>query len=502
PEARYLAWYDYGDRHWHAMDLDSGERANLSAGIPYPIWDELDDHPMPPRAYGMAGWTEDDDALLVYDQFDIWAVDPRGRSTPRRVTEGYGRENGMELRLVRLDREERAVDPDAPLVLSAFDTRTKESGFYRDRVDGAARPERLLFGEKRFGRPVKAENADVVLYTREDVAEFPDLWLADSGFSGARKISNANPQQGDYNWASVELVEWLSNDGVPLQGLLYRPEDFDPSEEYPMMVYFYERSSDGLYQHVPPLPHRSAIRPTFYASRGYVVFMPDIVYRDGYPGESAMDAVMPGVLKLASEPWVDEDRVGVQGHSWGGYQIAYMVTRTDFFRAAGAGAPVANMTSAYGGIRYGTGMSRMFQYEHTQSRIGGSLWERPVQYFENSPLFFLEGVNTPVLIMHNDQDAAVPWTQGIELFLGLRRLGKPAWLINYDDEPHWPTTAANIRDWNIRMQQYFDHYLKGAPAPRWLVDGIPATEKGRTLGLDPAEGPVATERAEEPVGGF
>jgi dipeptidyl aminopeptidase/acylaminoacyl peptidase len=327
----------------------------------------------------------------------------------------------------------------------------------------------------------------VLLWTREDVAEFPDLWVSGPEFQDARRMSDANPQQAEYNWATVELVEWLSADGVPLQGLLYKPADFDPSASYPLMVNFYERDSDNLYRHFPPLPHRSVIRPTFYASRGYIVFMPDIVYRDGYPGESALDAVVPGVLKLVEErPYIDRARIGVQGHSWGGYQIAYMVTRTDLFAAAEAGAPVSNMTSAYGGIRRGTGMSRMFQYERTQSRIGGSLWEKPELYLENSPLFELERVTTPILMMHNTHDAAVPFEQGIEMFVGLRRLGKPAWLIDYNDGLHWPVTPATIRDWNIRMQQFFDHFLKGAPAPEWLENGIPATEKGRTLGLEPA----------------
>jgi dipeptidyl aminopeptidase/acylaminoacyl peptidase len=484
PGGAWVAWYDAGAGHWMAAASGGGTAVNLTTAIPYPVWDEEDDHPMPPYPYGLAGWTEGDTELLVYDRYDIWAVDPTRPEAPRRMTDGIGRDQRLELRYVDLDRDEPSVPRTEPLLLSAFDVRTKESGFYRDRVTGSGAPERLLFAPKWFGRPTRAEDADVLLYTREDVAEFPDLWVADARFGGAVKISDANPQQAEYNWATAELVEWISNDGVPLQGIVYKPEDFDPSREYPMMVYFYERNSDNLHQHAPPLPHRSIIRPTFYASRGYIVFIPDIVYEDGYPGESAMDAVMPGTLMLAAEPWVDEDNVGVQGHSWGGYQIAYMVTQTDFFKAAEAGAPVSNMTSAYGGIRWGSGLSRMFQYERTQSRLGASLWDETERYIENSPLFYLDKVETPLLIMHNDEDGAVPWYQGIELFVGLRRLGKPAWMIVYNDEPHWPTTDAHIRDWNIRMQQYFDHFLKGAPAPRWLAEGIPATRKGRDLGLD------------------
>ncbi len=491
PEGRWLAWYDFADRQWHALDTRRDQRTVLSDQIPFPVWNEDDDRPMHPSPYGRAGWTEGDRELLIYDRYDIWAVDPTGRSEPRLVTDGLGREQGIRFRHIDLDPREPAIARDAPLLLSAFQTRTKDAGFFRGDIRGS-RPQQLLFGPKSYGRPSPAEDGGALLYTREDVAEFPDLWVSDPWLEGGVRVSDANPQQSDYNWTTVELVEWVSTHGAPLQGLLYRPEDFDPSRSYPMMVYFYERSSNNLHRHSPPLPHRSVIQPTFYASRGYLVFVPDIVYQEGFPGKSAMDAVMPGVLTLAAEPWVDETRLGVQGHSWGGYQIAHMITRTDVFRAAGAGAPVANMTSAYGGIRWATGMSRIFQYERTQSRIGGSIWERPLHYIENSPLFHLDRVETPLLIMHNDEDGAVPFEQGIELFMGLRRLGKPAWMINYNDEPHWPTTAANIRDWNIRMQQFFDHYLMDAPAPAWMTHGVPATEKGRTLGLDLVEQEVGT----------
>jgi dipeptidyl aminopeptidase/acylaminoacyl peptidase len=487
PESRYVAWYDFADRHWHALETASDRHMVLTAELPFPVWNEDDDRPMPPSPYGRGGWTNGDRELLVYDRYDIWAVDPSGRTAPRAITHGVGRERSLRLRHVHLDPREPVIDRNEPLLLSAFHTRTKDAGFFRGHVLGSTLPQELVLGPKSYGRPVRAEHGQALLYTREDVAEFPDLWVAGPWLQEPARVSRANPQQEEYRWATVELVEWVSADGVPLQGLLYRPEDFDPARAYPMMVTFYERSSDNLHQHTPPLPHRSVIRPVFYASRGYVVFVPDIVYQDGYPGKSAMDAVMPGTLMLAAEPWVDEHNIGVQGHSWGGYQIAYMVTRTNLFRAAGAGAPVANMTSAYGGIRWGTGHSRIFQYERTQSRIGGSLWEEPLRYIENSPLFSLDRVETPLLIMHNDEDGAVPFEQGIELFMALRRLGKPVWLINYNDQPHWPVTPANIRDWNIRMQQYFDHFLKGAPPPAWLAEGVPATAKGRTLGLDLVE---------------
>ena len=313
-------------------------------------------------------------------------------------------------------------------------------------------------------------------------------WDSDEDFRNMEKISDANPQQAEYLWGSAEIVEWISNDRTPLQGILIKPEGFDPSKKYPMMVYFYERMSDGLHRYNTIRPGSSSVIPSFYVSRGYVFFIPDIPYEIGHPGESAIDAVVPGVLKILDEGYVDPDRIGVQGHSWGGYQIAYMVTRTNLFAAAEAGAPVSNMTSAYGGIRWQTGMSRQFQYERTQSRIGGSLWEETLRYINNSPLFEADKVQTPVLMLHNDEDGAVPWYQGIEYYMALRRLQKPVWTLNYNGEAHGLRRRANQKDWMIRMQQFFDHYLLDAPAPVWMEKGVPAVEKGKTLGLELVKG--------------
>jgi dipeptidyl aminopeptidase/acylaminoacyl peptidase len=486
PGGRYAVWYDNAAQGWMALDTRTRRVTDLTSSIPFPIHDEDHDQPSPARPQGSAGWLEGDAAFLVYDRFDIWAVDPTGRTAPRGLTDGAGRRLGITFRLVRLDRDEPYVPTDRPLLLSAFDPATKAAGFYTAPARGGT-PQRLVMQDYMFSTPRKAADADVLLFSRQSFTEFPDLWVAGPDFRDMRRITAENPQQAQYNWGTAELVEWTSLDGIALQGILYKPENFDPSKKYPMISYFYERMSDGLHLHYPPVPHRSRINMTFYTSRGYLVFVPDIVYRIGYPGESAMNSIMPGVMKLLDRPYVDRDNLALQGHSWGGYQIAFMVTRTNLFRAAAPGAPVANMTSAYGGIRLESGMGRQFQYERTQSRLGGSLWDMPIRYIENSPLFWLDKVETPLLIMHNDLDGAVPWQQGIELYLGLRRLDKPAWLINYNDEPHWPTTFANKRDWNIRMQQFFDHYLQGAPAPVWLRDGIPALEKGSTLGYELTE---------------
>lgn len=323
-----------------------------------------------------------------------------------------------------------------------------------------------------------------MVYTRQNFTEFPNYWISNTSMKSSKQITDANPQQNEYNWGTAEMVEWFSLDGHPLKGMLIKPENFDPNKKYPMIVNFYEKSSDGLYRYRAPSYGRSTINYPFYASRGYLIFNPDVYYRDGYPGESAFNCVIPGITALINKGFVDKDNIGVQGHSWGGYQIAYLVTKTDIFKAAESGAPVPNMISAYGGIRWWTGLSRQFQYEHTQSRIGGTPWEYPQRYVENSPIFNIDKINTPLLIMHNDADGHVPWYQGIEFFVSLRRLGKPSWFLNYNGEPHWPLKMQNRVDFNIRMAQFFDYYLKGASKPMWMERGVPAIEKGINQGYE------------------
>jgi dipeptidyl aminopeptidase/acylaminoacyl peptidase len=494
PDARYLTWYEPADSAWFAHEAAGGEVREISGGIPHPVWDEGHDRPFPAGPHGSGGWTEGDERFLVYDAYDVWAVDPSGANEPRSVTGGTGRERALRYRVVRPDREREAFARDESILLLVIDERTRETGFSRASLRGDRAPERLVLEPRIFSSPVKADEDERLLFTAESFREFPDLWVSGPDLRNRTRVSDANPQQADYRWGTAELVAWTSTDGIPLDGILMKPDDFDPERAYPMVVYFYELWSDGLHRHYAPVPHRSTINFPMYTSHDYLVFIPDIRYRTGYPGESALNAVVPGVLKLLDEGFVDRDRIGLQGHSWGGYQIAFIVTRSrDLFRAAAAGAPVSNMTSAYGGIRWDTGLVRQFQYERTQSRLGGSLWEVPLRYIENSPLFWTDKIETPLLIMHNDRDGAVPWEQGIEFFVALRRLGKPAWLVNYNDEPHWPTSFPNRRDWNIRMKQFFDHFLKDAPPPVWMVEGIPAVRKGETLGLELVEGASAVE---------
>lgn len=478
PKTKYAFGYSRKDTTWFTHDLSSGKYMALTKDKIF--YNELHDYPDHPYNYGTAGFLKDDKAIILYDRYDLWEFNPQ-TGEGNRLTKG--REIKTRYRYIKLDKEERFLNPKDKWLLTTFDETTKNSG-YATLNPKNNKLATVISGPYRYANTKKAKLSNQLLFTKESFEVFPDLYTSDMNFKKVKALSDANPQQKSYNWGTNELVKWTSLDGKELTGMLIKPENFDPTKKYPLLVNFYERSSDGLHRHRIPRAERSTINYSFYTSRGYVIFNPDVDYRVGYPGESAYNCVIPGVTSLIEKGFIDKENIGVQGHSWGGYQIAYLVTRTDIFKAAEAGAPVANMISAFGGIRWSSGLSRQFQYEHTQSRIGGTPWEYPARYIENSPIFNIDKINTPLLVLHNDADGAVPWYQGIEFFVSLRRLGKPSWFLNYNGEPHWPLKLQNRKDFNIRMAQFFDYYLKGEPKPMWMERGVPAIEKGVNQGYE------------------
>ena len=487
PGGNFVVWYNPADSAYYcrSTDANSSEIRNLSRTIPASFADERWDSPGEPNPYGIAGWSENDKFVFLYDRYDIWRVDLEGIKVPVNATRNYGRKNSLQLRLQKLNPDEEFIDTGKPVIVSAFDERNKSGGYFTADLHNYSDPRMLLMEDYRFSSLIKAKNAEVLLWTREDVSESPNVWTGNLAFEHRHQLSDANPQQKKFVWPGVRLVHWDSFSGKKLEGLLYFPETIDPEKKYPMIVYFYERNADNLHAYTSPSPTRSTVNRTYYTSNDYIVFVPDITYEIGYPGKAAFDAVISGTQIVSSMfPFIDRQKIGIQGQSWGGYQTAWLITQTDMFAAAMAGAPVSNMTSAYGGIRWESGRSRMFQYEQEQSRIGGTLWDKPLQFIENSPLFYVPKIKTPLLIMHNDNDGAVPWYQGIELFSAMRRLNKPVWMLTYNNEEHnlKAESWANRMDLTIRMKEFFDHYLKGEPMPVWMQYGIPAVRKGKDLG--------------------
>lgn len=484
PKGNYIYWWDEDNRNWFAYNNSNKSLVNMTEDIPVNFWDEENDVPRPPRSYGIAAWGENDEYILVNDMFDIWKIDPDGVKKSVNITQNSGRNDSITFRYINTDPDKRFIEANDILLLSAFNNVSKESGFYTLKQKGRNPLQKRVMDGYTFSGQMKAKNADIFVYQKSNFNTSPDLYLTSDYWKKSEKLTDINPQMKDYNWGTAEMFSWTSYTGIPLQGILYKPEDFDPGKKYPVIIYFYEKHSDDLYSYFPPAPSRSIINIPFFVSRGYIVFTPDIHYTVGQPGMDSYNAVVSGAEALAKNSWVDAENMAIQGQSWGGYQVAYIVTQTDMFKAAGAGAPVSNMTSAYGGIRWETGRSRQYQYEQTQSRLGATMNDSLHLYIKNSPVFYTENIKTPLLIMHNDKDGAVPWYQGIELFMSMRRLGKPVWLLQYNNEAHNLVNRRNSKDLSIRLQQFFDHYLKGDPAPIWIKRGLPATEKGKTWGYD------------------
>ncbi len=471
PKGTFVARFD--GTAWHATAVPEVAWKNLTGKLPVGFADDEHDTPNVAPAYGFVNWLTDGRHFVVSDKFDLWQLDAAGQDVPKNLTGGAGRAAGVRFRPQTFPDPdgpaERGLDLSKPVLLTATNLTTWDTGFYRLPPGGP--PKLLMMGGRRYGQPAKAKRADTYLFTAQTFADHPDYHVSGPDFAEVRTVTDLNPRVREFNWGTAELVRYTTADGKPLSGLLVKPQDFDPAKKYPMVVYIYERLTSGLHAFRLPTVGTS-INPTYYASNGYLVFMPDIVYTIGAPGQSALKCVLPAIQAVADKGFLDEGRIGIQGHSWGGYQIAYLVTQTNRFKAAAAGAPVSNMTSAYGGIRWGTGLPRQFQYEQTQSRIGKPLWDAAMKYIDNSPLFHADQVQTPLLMLHNDQDDAVPWYQGIEYYLALRRLGKEVYLLNYNGEFHGLRKKSAQKDYTVRMQQFFDHHLKGAATPGWMADGV------------------------------
>ncbi|WP_371188330.1 prolyl oligopeptidase family serine peptidase [Thalassotalea maritima] len=470
---RYAAYYQDG-AYW-SYDSKKDTRANLTANINVSFADEDHDYPSKAPGYGIAGWLEDDEGVLVYDKYDIWLL-PIDGDDASCLTCTVGRPNSLRFRINDLDKENDFFAEDESLLLTSYNHELKNYGFYQLTLDGDDAPSKLVEDNKRYRFIGKAKDADKIIFSREDFNEFPDIWVSDLNPANGKKITDVNPQIDEFLWGSPELVEWNSLDGEKHQGILIKPANYIEGMQYPVVVYYYRLFSQRMYEfNQMKVNHR----PNFplYTSNGYAIFLPDVHFDIGTPGDSTNKSILPGLQKIIDMGVADPDAIGLHGHSWSGYQTLQAITQTDMFAAAVSGAPVSNMTSAYSGIRLGTGLARQFQYEQGQSRIGASMFERRDLYIENSPVFFADRITTPLLMQFGDIDDAVPWQQGVEMYLAMRRLDKNVILLQYEGEPHHLKKYPNKVDYTIKMMQYFDHYLKGKPAPIWMTEGEAYREK-------------------------
>lgn len=462
------------DKELHAYDMETAESTRLAPGKPGFFVNEDDDHQYDEKpGYRPAGWSKDGPSVIMQHKFDLYRV-PLDGSEIENVTEGIGEAEQIRFGYLRLDREEEYIDLERPVLLSAYGEWTKKSGFYS--VWGGRKPVSLIFEDCRFGRPLKAKDADVLFYSRETFEEFPDYYVDDPEFRSTNKITNANPQQAEYAWGRRILIDYASRRGTRLQATLTLPAGYEEGKRYPMLVYHYEKMSLRHHQYSMPVyddrPHMST-----YASNGYLVLMPDIVYADGTPGTNALECVIPAVEKVIELGYADPGRIGLQGHSWGGYQSSFMVTQTDVFACVVTGAPLTNLISMYNILYKSSGNTNQPLIQFGQGRMGKTPWEDMELYLSQSPVHQAEGIKVPFLILHGTEDGAVDWNQGLEYYTAARRLGKEVILLSYPGEDHHLRRIENQKDFQRRMKQYFDHHLKGAEAPDWMVNGVPYLKK-------------------------
>lgn len=460
----------FTNKQWYLYNNNTNESRCLTDSLPVAFYDLDWDMPAEPASYGTGGWFVNDESVFIYGKWDIYRF-TTFESGWLCQTVADGKLNNYRFRFVNLDPDKKFFKQNDNCFVEGFQFDRKTQGLFKSDFSILGVMTLLDSSEYYHNLIAEAKISKDLLFTREKYNEFPDFWLYDSTYSEVKKLTNLNSQIENFNWGTSELIRWVSYDNDTLQGFYIKPENFNTKKKYPVLIYFYEKMSDDAKRFVMPGNHHRPCYPV-YTGDDYVVFLPDIKYRDGSPGRSALSSLLSGSKALGKIGVADTSKVAMWGHSWSGYQASYIITQTDFFKCAVAGAPVGNMTSAYSGIRLESGRARQFQYEKLQSRIGGNLWDSLSAYIRNSPVFFANKVNTPLLIEFGDIDDAVPWPQGIELFLALRRADKPVVMLQYRNEPHIPRKYHNKLDYAVRMKEFYDHYLLGKPAPAWLTEGV------------------------------
>ena len=481
PDSRWFLFWQ--DRKVQAFDLESGDTVDLTARAGGVDFENKEfDRPVEKPAYGIAGWSNDGEWVFLNHRYDIWKV-ALDSDEAQRFTGDMGDAREIRFRILDLDQEDEGIDTSQPIFLSAYGEKTKKSGYFRAR-DGRE-PEALLWEDAMLGTAgfrgagvMKAEESERIIFTRQTFVAFPDWWLADAGFRNPRKITDANPQQAEYAWGSRVLVDFVDDRGNELQATLTLPAGYQEGQRYPMVMYFYEKMSQRHHEYSMPVyddrPHMST-----YASNGYLVLMPDIVYDTGYPGSSALDDVTSAAQAVIEAGYADPDRICIQGHSWGGYETSYILTQTDMFACVVTGAPLTNLVSMYNINYKRTGSPNGPILEWSQGRMNTSPYHDFDLYVSQSPIHHVEKITTPFLILHGTEDGAVDWTQGLEYYNAARRMGKKVILLSYPGEPHHLEEEENQKDFQIRMKQFFAHYLKDAPMPRWMSEGVNYLDKER-----------------------
>jgi fermentation-respiration switch protein FrsA (DUF1100 family) len=479
PGGRYLLYFH--DDHYWTVNTATHATVNITKNAPTAFVDRESDWTIKQKPpFGVAGWTKDDAAVLLYDKFDLWQVASDG-SRAVRITDGAA--DQVRHRYEKLDPEEEWIDTSKPIYLSLFGIWTKKSGFARLRpgASGALTEEHLLWLDKSLDHLAKAKDADVFEYVQQTFVESPNAFIVGPDLKEAKAVTKTNPFQNNYAWSREELIEYKNSHGDRLQGALFYPAGYDPAKKYPLIVLIYEKLSDNLHRYSPP-SERAYYNPSAITSHGYFLLEPDIIFKPRDPGVSVVDCVTAAAKRVIQMGVTDPKRIGVMGHSWGGFDTTYLATHTtDFFAAAVAGAPITDLVSNYGNHHWSSGIAETDHIETGQQRMEVPLYEDLQAYIRNSAVFGVQGMNTPLLIEVGDSDGTVFFHQGVELYNIARRARKDVVLIEYAGEDHGLRKKSNQIDYQHRIFAWFGHYLKDEPAAPWITSGETYLEHEREL---------------------
>ncbi|HRO85121.1 MAG TPA: prolyl oligopeptidase family serine peptidase [Niabella sp.] len=466
----------YGeDGNYYVFDIPSQNSINLTGKLPVSFVDVEDDHNVTKPLTGFLGWSNDSRYVLISDGWDIWQIAANGKSASNLTKDGRTTKTRYQNRFT-LDPEEKGYDYSKPQYFRVYGEQNKKAGIARiepGKQGLNSGSKKLIWDDVTINSLLKSKNADVFVFSKEDNNKPTEYFAANNQLLDPVQITKNAPDYNKYLWsAGIKLVNYVTEKGDSLQGTLFLPAGYQEGKKYPTLVYYYEKLSQTAHNYSNPSFPGGGWHPTMYTGNGYAVFIPDIVYKLDDPGMSAVWAVVPAVKEAIKTGVIDADKIGITGHSWGGYQTAFLITQTNMFKAAAAGAPLTDMVSMYNLIYWNSGGGNMSIFEASQGRFRGAPWENWDSYLRNSPIYHVKNVKTPLLLLHNDKDGAVDFTQGVEYYNALRRLQKPVVMLQYKGENHGLSKLENRKDYAVRMMEFFDHYLKGKPMPEWLKNGV------------------------------
>ncbi len=496
----HVMLYWKGGQIW-AYDIAANTHTSITKGAPVSFVNVEEDHLGEKPPYGISGFSKDGKSVILDHQYDLWLVSLDGRTPPRNLTNGVGTREGIRFRYERIEPpddptappgpgvpggggrgggagQDRTIDLSKPVTLSAFGDLTKKDGYYE--LDGdTLRP--LIYEDASIGRPIKARDADRLLFTRETFEQFPDYWVSDSHFANPQRVTNANPQQAEYAWGHRILFDYKDKDGHKLQGTLAIPDDYQAGQKLPMLVDYYEKNSQNLHRYQAP---RYATAPQFsdYVSNGYLVMQPDIYYHTGRSHTDMLNSVEAAVKRVIELGYADPKRVGLHGHSYSGQGSAYISTQSKMFAAIVAGAAATDLVADFNQLWKTNGTNQHRYDTYGQGRFGTNPYDNLELFMDQSAVFHAKTMNTPLLLLQGTNDGSVDWIQGVEFYNALRFLGKPVIFLSYEGEAHGFTRYENQYDVETRMKQFYDHYLKGEPAADWIANGVPFLKKKRPTG--------------------